>query len=194
MRYMKNCWSLRLTVLFCIGLLQTGIAADRYWAGPAGGAFNGASNWSASATGTPTGASVPGVSDRAIFNGAVNTSCTMTAAASVQEINLSGTYTQTVSTGNFAVTLGTGGLIITRGTFLAGTNTISLSGPFTLTSPGVFTAGNSNVIFTAATTVTGNPSFFNLTFNPPVTTITAFTIANAPTVNNVLTLSGGGID
>jgi hypothetical protein len=180
------CRSIWLTAVCFMLLLQVCKAADRFWVGPAGGAFNGASNWS-TASGGAGGASVPGANDRAIFDGGANRACTLTAAASVQGIWIKSTYTQTLSTGasNFAVTAGSAGVVIEGGTLTANASTITISGPFTLTAPGIFNYLTSTVVMQSTASITGTPTFYNFTFSPTGTGPIIYTVVNSITVTNI---------
>lgn len=187
----NHCRSIWLTAVCFMLLLQVGKAADRFWVGPSGGAFNGASNW-ATTSGGAGGASVPGVNDRAIFDSGANRACTLTAAASVQGIWIKSTYTQTLSTGasNFAVTAGSAGVVIEGGTLTANASTITLSGPFTLTAPGVFNYLTSTVVMQATSSINGTPTFYNLTFNPTGTGPILYSVASSITVTNIYRTQG----
>ncbi|MCU0436193.1 MAG: hypothetical protein MUC87_22240 [Bacteroidia bacterium] len=198
MQMKRNCMLSGLTLLLLLSSVTISFSATLYWVGPAGGAFSGLNNWSTTSGGTPTGTGIASV-DIAVFDGGASRSCSLTGATSIAGITILSGYTQTLSTNNFSLTVGTGGISIGGGTFSAGTSAISISGGFTLSGSGVYTSGSNTVTFNPANSntttpltisITGNPSFNNLTFTPTGAGIVIFDIVNSPVVSNLFTLSG----
>ena len=114
-------------------------SADRYWI--ANGStitkyWNSSSNWSTTSGGSG-GASVPGASDRAIFNSSGTATCNLTGAVSVQAIWMSSTAARlNIGSNKFAVigpanSAFQGGIISGSGyviVYPSGTSTVSFSG------------------------------------------------------------------
>ncbi len=143
-------------MLILIGLASNLQAANRFWIATSPSNWNNEANWSVSSGGAG-GASVPGSSDRAIFDGLSTGTCSLDMDTEVRGLDLrddfSGIIIQTIhslSIGNqnFLVSGGSfeggsgqididGNLIIDGGTLLATTDSLFCSGGFTITS-GIF--------------------------------------------------------
>lgn len=106
-------------------------AADRYWVRSTPGNWNDPASWSTSSGGSG-GASVPGASDKAIFNALRNGNCTINAAVNVKGIHIRTGYSGTVAQGGFTVTVGSDDFRMESGTFLGGTGPINFNVDFFL--------------------------------------------------------------
>ena len=189
-------------------------AASRFWVATATTAFSSTAGWSASSGGA-SGASVPGASDTAIFDGAggANGDCTIGAVVSVTGISISG-YTGTITNTTFTITVGSGGFSQSSGTFNGGsgamstsslsltggafnstTGTLTVTGNFT-NNGGSFTHNSGTVAFTnaaggSAIDVTTATIFSKITFNgagtATITGVGGFTAAG------LLTLTSGSV-
>ena len=113
----------------------------RYW-GPGGnGLWSSTTNWSASATGTPTGASVPGTGDTVLFNASSGAgTATLDINATIQTLTMTG-FTGTLAFGTNTIT------VTATGNVFVGATTYSVSG-----TPVI------NVNNATATAATINPS------------------------------------
>ncbi|HEY0713191.1 MAG TPA: LamG domain-containing protein, partial [Polyangia bacterium] len=145
------------------------IAANRYWVLATGssGSYNSTARWSTTSNGS-SGASVPGPSDVAIFDGGNGTkqgACTST--TDWKGIQITSNYTGTV-TSSATLNLGTDGFVQGGGTFVAPSTRLTVSGAFTRTG-GTFTPNSGLVMLTAAsgnrTFATNNGSFHDLMIN-----------------------------
>ena len=122
-------------------------AADRYWVGASGAAWNTTDSWSTSSGGS-NGASVPGTSDTAIFDSGDTDNCTLTAAVSVTAINMKSGYTGTVdAAGNNITTSSTvdvtgGTLEIDSSSILAVTGVLTVDGGTLTATDGTIDADN----------------------------------------------------
>ena len=122
-------------------------AADRYWVGASGAAWNTTDSWSTSSGGS-NGASVPGSSDTAIFDSGDTDNCTLTAAVSVTAINMKSGYTGTVdAAGNNITTSSTvdvtgGTLEIDSSSILAVTGALTVDGGTLTATDGTIDADN----------------------------------------------------
>lgn len=189
-------------------------AADRYWVAAAPSNWSNSSNWSTTSGGAG-GASVPAVSDRAIFNGAgtSNVDCTIDAAISISGLNITPGYSASITQGANPIVLGISGAVLSAGNFYGGSAPITVNGPFTINgvnftstsntlqvaagynflfSSGIFQHNNGTVqLNTNNNAITGSLDFYNLTFfnglGPSVHTITSGSILK---VNSNLTLAG----
>ena len=129
-------------------------AANRFWVGAANASTNLTSSWS-TVSGGASGASVPGTSDVAVFDGGVanngNTNAKIDVAFSVLGISITSGYTQTITqNAGIAVTIAASGYTQNGGTFAGSSGNISVGGSFNWTG-GTFT--NSGVtIFTYSVT------------------------------------------
>lgn len=134
---LRNKGFLAFLVLMVAFLSET-YGANRFWVSSIAGNWNNAANWSTTSGGAG-GASVPGASDIAIFDGNGLGNCSITTNLSVQGITISAGYTGIIDqqTG-VTISIGTGGYNQASGTFTGGNSTIDLnSGTFTL-SGGTF--------------------------------------------------------
>ena len=126
-------------------------AADRYWVGASGAAWNTTDSWSTSSGGS-NGASVPGTSDTAIFDSGDTDNCTLTAAVSVTAINMKSGYTGTVdAAGNNITTSSTvdvtgGTLEIDSSSILAVTGVLTVDGGTLTATDGTIDADNTVIL------------------------------------------------
>ncbi|MBL7812770.1 MAG: choice-of-anchor D domain-containing protein [Bacteroidetes bacterium] len=137
-RYGKVLILIALTVF-----AQSAMAVNRYWVANGAGPFdwNNTAHWSASSGGA-SGASVPGVNDLAIFDGAggANGPCSINTNVSVSGIQING-YNGTITQNAFTITMAADGYSQNSGTFSGSASaiTINSTGTFTLTG-GSFTS------------------------------------------------------
>lgn len=106
---------MRIVFTFLFLFLTWGAMAQRYWIGTVPGVWNNTLNWSTT-SGGPGGASVPGVADLVIFDGAggSNGNCNLNIAPNVAGITING-YTGTIDLLGFNLTT-TGTNSFTTGT------------------------------------------------------------------------------
>lgn len=200
-------------VLVTIG--SRSFAADRYWIGTTTGNWNSTANWS-TVSGGAGGASVPGTTDVAIFDGAAGSigNCTINAAVNVLGLTINAGYTGTISQNANTITIGTTGASLGGGTFTGGSSTITVNGAFNLTGTaftstsgtlnignavavtiggGTFFHNNGTMRFvTSENTTSGSLSLWNLTLDNTSTTANNFNMNSAAdvfTVNNTLTVT-----
>ena len=102
-------------------------AADRFWLGSSTSNFNDAANWSATSGGS-SGASVPGSSDVAYFDGSSSGNCDLNVNVNVKGLHLESTYLYSVIQAANTVNIGSNGLIIEGGTFTGGSAQIDVVG------------------------------------------------------------------
>lgn len=195
-------------LLFFLLLLLTSVnafAAKRYWVASS------ARNWSpgrwASTSGGTSGASTPGSSDTAYFDGNGVGDCTINLTLVVAGINMSPGYTGTISQGANTVTIGAGNASLSGGTFNGGSANITISGALTISgtsftstsdtlivsgdftlSSGSFTHNSGTTLFDKPNIITGTIDFYKLTFNPG--SGGSYLIYNTITANNDLILDG----
>ena len=89
----------KFLILVCVLLgLKNGFASKRYWVSAVSGNWTNTANWSAFSGGTG-GASVPGSSDTAIFNGAKVGPCNIniTASSAIAGLDIQSTYSGTIT-------------------------------------------------------------------------------------------------
>jgi hypothetical protein len=159
----KLVYSLICSLFICLNTLYS---ANRYWISSGGTAnFNNPSNWSITSGGTG-GASAPGASDIAIFNGSGVGPCTINAASNVAGISILAGYTGTISfNSGITLTIGASGFSQASGTFTGNNGNITLNGSFSL-SGGTFTSTSGNL------TITGGYTYSAGTFNHNSGTVT----------------------
>ena len=128
--------NLFLCGLICFFTKETS-AANRYWVATSAANWNNSTNWS-TASGGAGGASVPGASDAAIFDGAggSNGTCNLDIAPTISGITISG-YSGTIDlNGNDLTVSGTSNTTFSSGTM---TNTLGTGATFALTTTGILT-------------------------------------------------------
>ncbi len=183
-------------------------AGKRYYIMNVTGTWNTTLSWSGT-SGGGSGASVPGSTDTAYFDGNGTGACVLDAAVNVKRLNVGSGYTGTITHGLFSITIGTGGAVFSGGTFAGGSAAItctsavtisgcaftSTSGTFTTNSNWTYSSGsfahnNGRMKFTATNTVTGSVTFYKLEFAPASTS--TYTIAGGTTltVSDTLLISG----
>lgn len=115
------------------------IAADRYWVASSPGDWNYTGNWSTTSGGTG-GSSVPGSSDRAIFDGNGLGNCTIGSNANVLHFDVRNSFTDTIDQySGYTITIASNGSAsFSGGVFLGGNANITIAGTFTLDSGAVF--------------------------------------------------------
>jgi len=210
---------LRTSVRACVALLFLSItsyafAADRYWIATTSSNWNATANWSTVSGGTG-GASVPGSSDVAIFDGKKGSvgNCTINVSVNVSGITIDSDYTGVIFQNANTVTIGTAGALLGGGTFQGGSSAITINGPITLTGTaftstsgilnigdgvaltiggGSFIHNNGTLRFvTSNNTTSGNLSLYNLTLDNTSTTTNNFNMSAGDvfTVNNTLAVT-----
>jgi hypothetical protein len=154
--------------------------AKRYWISSTAAYWNNTSNWSLSSGGAG-GASVPGSSDTAYFDGGImgttgDGNDTIDVAVNVRRLEITSNYNGKIIQGANTITIGASGAVLGGGIFSGGSasitasgavtisgtaftstsGTLSLAGNFTLSSSGSFTHNNGKVRFTATGTITNS--------------------------------------
>lgn len=159
-----------LSILLTISLTSAG--ADRYWVGTTNNNWNETGNWSTS-SGGGSGASVPGASDRALFNSSGNVNLTLDVAPTIESIDISVGYTATID-------LNGNNLTIDGST----TNDFE-DGTFNNTSGGSLTV-----------TCTGTTRLRGTVFNPDLTVVSSRLYLDGSTFNgtNSFTKNGANND
>jgi hypothetical protein len=206
---MKRIITITVFSFLCVFLSNEVHAAKRYWIKNTGAKWNNTANWSATSGGAG-GASVPGASDTAYFDGNGTGNDTLDVNISIKYLSVAGGYTGTIIQGTYTVTIGTTGATLSGGTFSGGSASITVSGPLTISgcaftstsgtltssssitySSGSFTHNSGTIVKTGSTTISGTFSIYNLTFS--ATTTTTFAVSNTLTVINTLRIEGSGI-
>ena len=141
--------------LFFILLPNASEAANRYWVGSSGGNFSDSANWSAS-TGGLGGASVPGSSDTAIFDGGGVNSSTIDITSTIQGLTISAGYTGTITVASGVTFTMTSAFTQADGTFNSGDTLLDNNGTGATTiSGGTFNLQSATLESTRAITVSG---------------------------------------
>lgn len=156
-----KCGNFTFFLFLCLCLInwQEAKSADRYWVASAAANWNSTANWSTSSGGA-SGASVPGNSDIAIFDGGggKNGSCTINVAVeagtAVAGISITSGYSGTITQGSNNVYVGASHFNIAGATFTAGSGIIVINGNFTV-SGGVFTGGAGSIEVNGNFTLSG---------------------------------------
>ncbi len=146
------------------------MAANRYWIASSTANWNSTANWSTTSGGS-SGASVPGSSDKAIFNGGGTGNCTINANASVLHIDVRNNYTGTITqSSTYTITVASNGSAsFSGGTFTGGSGDFTVAGTFTLDSNALFTSTSATLAIRDAVTIddgddfTHNSGLFSLT-------------------------------
>ncbi|MCG3167814.1 MAG: hypothetical protein POELPBGB_03609 [Bacteroidia bacterium] len=129
-----------LTTLLCTLCTVFSLsAANRFWITTASTDWNNTANWSTTSGGTG-GASVPGSSDIAKFDGNGTGNCTINATVNVAGIDIGSGYSGTISQGGYVVTVGTSHFNVAGGTFTGGSVKIDINGGNFTLSGGTFTS------------------------------------------------------
>lgn len=200
-------------ILFLLSILSSNVfAAKRYWIKATAAYWNNTANWSATSGGAP-GASVPGSSDTAYFNGSGVGNDTINATVNIKRLEIASGFTGKILQGANAITVGTGGAVLSGGTFTGGSSSITVSGSLTISgtaftstsntlsvagsltiSSGSFTHNNGIVALTATSTLTvsrtGGVTFYKLSFAPTSTATFTITSTTSITVSNLFSYDG----
>lgn len=146
--------NLSLCVMALLALVAApAAAADRFWVKASGtGNWSDTANWSTTSGGTG-GASVPGASDRAIFNNARSGNCTIDATVNIAGMlvgqDTTTKYTGTITQGSgIAITIGATDYYQAGGAFVGSDAAITINGDFTLESD---STGNGSFTSTSGT-------------------------------------------
>ncbi len=174
-----------ITGIFFFAAAGKAEAADRYWIATSNAGWNSTNNWSDTSGGT-SGASVPGSTDAAHFDGNGRGNCGINAAVNVAGISIGAFYGKTIQQAGYSVTVGLGGYTQASGTFTGGSGTggsgtitfssgafslsggtftatngtMNVSGLFTI-SGGTFDANSGTTVFDGTTVLTSNGAVFN---------------------------------
>lgn len=161
---MKKLVMLSLVAIVCIAIPLH--AQNRFWVASSSGFWNDANNWSTSSGGAG-GASVPGASNVAIFNGASgrNGNCVLNIAPTVGGISMNG-YTGSVDLNG---------------------NNLTTTGTNTFTSGSISNSGATASLVLNSTTVT--TTFNGTTFHIPVTGTSGRIFFNGSTFNSTVSLT-----
>lgn len=143
--------SVLLTLSVAIFVL-TANAANRTWDG--GGATN---NWSEAANWSDD--TVPGASDKAIFDATSTKDCTIDVVVTVNQFEINSGYTGTITQGSFSFTV-SDTYVQSGGTFTGGSAFLDFKAPFTL-SGGTFNASTTDIAFFASNFTVGSGGTFN---------------------------------
>jgi hypothetical protein len=162
--------------------------ANRYYISGGTGGWNNTNNWS-TASGSTSGASVPGASDIAIFDNN-SPSCTTDANVNVLGISITSGYTGTITQGAFTITVGSSSWTQAGGTFTGSASSISAVS-FTL-SGGTFNSTSGN--FSVSTNFSNIGGIFNHN-NGTVTLVsnTGQVITNGNNFYNLYVNKAGGV-
>jgi hypothetical protein len=201
---MKKTFFLSLIAIFLFAIDAS--AGKRYWISGTAASWNNTSNWSTSSGGA-SGASVPGSSDTAYYDGSGTGNCTLDVNINIKYLNMISGYTGTIVQGTSTVTIGTTGGLLSAGTFSGGSGTITLSGAFTISgtaftstsgvfstnsnftlSSGSFVHNSGTMKFTASNTIAGSITFFHLLFSP--TSQASYSVSNTITADGIMTVEG----
>lgn len=203
---------LLIGIVCCLSVLTYG--ADRYWIASANANWNNTSNWSTSSGGAG-GASVPGSSDKALFDGNGLGTCTIDIALTVNQIDVQSGFTDTLfqSSGNtitvnstavFAdgffvgndadISIGSD-LTISGADFTSTSATLQAQRNFTLSGSGIFNHNNGWTQLKNASlstpTISGKHTFNKLEINANVS-VTTYTISDTITVEDSLLFTSSG--
>lgn len=126
---MKRIFFLSLIALFLFS--ADAFAGKRYWIAGAAAYWNNTANWSTSSGGAG-GASVPGSSDTAYFDGNGTGNDTIDANVNIKRWEIASGYTGTIVQRTYTLTIGTSGAVLSGGTFSGGSVSISISGLLTI--------------------------------------------------------------
>jgi photosystem II stability/assembly factor-like uncharacterized protein len=168
---------LSLIICFLLAFCIQSQAADRYWIATGAANWNSTANWSTTSGGS-SGASVPGSSDIAIFNGSGTGSCTINAAVNVAGIDVQSGYTGTISQGANTITVGTSNATFAGGTFTGGSSAITINGTVTFSGT-AFTSTSNTLTFNSTVTATGG----SFTHNSGTVTFSSSSAQTIPAVN-----------
>lgn len=210
--HFKTSW-LFYFILFTLILFNAAQSANRYWVSTINSNWNNTSNWS-STPGGAGGASVPGLTDIAIFDGSggSNGNCNLDIPVTVSGLQLNINYTGSIAQNSFQFITGGAGAVFTGGTFIGGNAPITFNGPFTLNGSsfsssqliteflgtsssflsGTFNPNNSlsrfdntqNINFTTPIT------FNDIDFQSSLNSLCVFTITGTCFVNGKMSISG----
>jgi len=154
-----------------LALSSRGDAADRYWAvsGATPANWNVTTSWSTTSGGA-TGASVPGIADHAIFDGARTAPCIINSVVSIASMTIStsntGGYSGYIDASTRTITI-RGDFTLNRGTFYGRTSSITVQGNWIADPASNFVANTSSVTFTGGVNKlidTGGRQFYKLIF------------------------------
>lgn len=188
-------------------------SANRYWVSAVNSNWNNTSNWS-SVSGGSGGASIPGASDVAIFDGAAgkNGNCSLDIPITVSGFQLNINYTGSITQNLFQLIIGSSGAVFSGGAFIGGNAPVTFNGPFTLNGgsfnssqllteffgtsssflSGTFNSNNSLARFDNAQNMSFSvPITFNdIDFQTSLNSPCVFTITGTCFVNGKMTISG----
>jgi hypothetical protein len=139
-------------------MISPAYAVNRYWVAAGSANWNTSANWS-TASGGMGGASVPGSTDAAIFDGNGPGNCTLNINVTLTTLNVKAAYTGTIIQGNYTVTT-SGTATFAGGTFTGGTAEINFQGTFTLSGT-AFTSTNNILELNANAAFTGGSFIAN---------------------------------
>ncbi|MFA6922989.1 MAG: RHS repeat-associated core domain-containing protein [Bacteroidales bacterium] len=152
---MKNTFKILSALLLLVVTANTNVfSASRYWIATSAANWNSTSNWSTTSGGS-SGASVPGSSDVAYFDGNGTGNCTINANANVLGFNILSGYTDTIfQNSSYTVTIGTSSYNQAGGVYksLGTSGTVFTCNTFNLTG-GVFIAPSSTMCISGTASV-----------------------------------------
>ncbi len=200
-----------LTLTLTLLTTQASNAANRYWIASSSASWTSTANWS-TASGGPSGASVPGTSDVAIFDNNGLGNCSIPSAMTIGGLTINSGYTGNITQGAVAITIA-GNASFAGGTFTGSSNAMTINGTVTI-SAGTFivpstltligsawtysggtlntTTNSSNIIFAGGTTITGNQTLNNVTFSNTTPWPMTYTLATGTTltITGMLSITG----
>ena len=180
----RKALSVVCALLLCLLTAVNASAAQRYWVGNGSNKnWNSTTNWS-STSGGASGASVPGSTDSAYFNGSGTGQCSVNTTVSIRRWEIASGYTDSVKQNSYAITV-SGGMVLSGGYFIGGSAMINSQGPFTLSgtdftstsgalqiggdynfSSGTFSHNNGTVQYVNTISISGSTTFYDLKFIP----------------------------
>lgn len=188
-------------------------SANRYWVSAVNSNWNNTSNWS-SVSGGSGGASIPGASDVAIFDGVAgkNGNCNLDIPITISGFQLNINYTGSITQNSFSLIIGSSGAVFSGGTFIGGNAPVTFNGPFTLNGgsfnssqllteffgtsssflSGTFNSNNSLARFDNAQNISFSvPITFNdIDFQTSLNSPCVFTITGTCFANGKMSISG----
>ncbi len=170
-----------LVLLLSFVIVKPVYGSKRYWVGNGSNLnWNSTANWSTSSGGS-SGASVPGSSDTAYFDGGALGKCVLDVNIDVKRFEIQSGYTDSLIQNNKTITIGTSGFRQSGGKFFGDSTAITISGSYSMTAgyfrstkstltcssdftadvnTGTFAHNNGKVLLDNTSTITGPGTIF----------------------------------